>query len=188
MARVLKKTVIGIFKVKGGDKRDEKIRVIEDLHGRYAGVIYHLCKRILGDKAEAQDAVQETFTKAYRFLDSFDREREYYPWLHKIGTNECLKILRTKRRKGTALLEVPDKKASFELDADERLHIRQIFGRLMNELDERGQHIFVSHYVAEMNQGQIAEELGISRRAVVKRLAGIRKRAGRFFEKGSKDE
>lgn len=45
--------------------------------------------RSLGDRAAAEDAVQETFVRAYRALPSFDGDYRVGPWLHRILSNVC---------------------------------------------------------------------------------------------------
>jgi RNA polymerase sigma-70 factor (ECF subfamily) len=148
---------------------DERERTVETLHRRYSGAVYHLCVRMLGDRVEAEDAVQETFVSAYRSLSSFTYGDSHMPWLFRIATNACLKIIRTRRRKGVAPMEAPERAAGGSVDPARQIHARRVLEALMDELDERSQQILVQHYVAGMDQGQIAESLGISRRAVVKR-------------------
>ena len=152
------------------------------LHRRYASVIFDLCLRILNDPQEAEDAVQETFVSAFRSMSSFRYGDSYLPWLYRIGTNACLKMIRTKRRKGTGLIEYPESIPSGAKDSCHQLQTRQILQSLVDELDERSQQILVAHYISGMDQSQIANSLGISRRAVVKRLTGLRKRLGHLFE------
>jgi RNA polymerase sigma-70 factor (ECF subfamily) len=164
---------------------DERARLIEELHRRYSGVLYDLCVRMLGDRSEADDAVQETFVSAFRALDSFRYGESHLPWLYRIAANACLKLIRTRRRKGVALLEAPERTADRERDPVRGIHARRVLEALIDELDERSQLILVAHYVAGLDQGQIAASLGISRRAVVKRLTSLRRRAGHLFEEGT---
>ncbi len=171
----------------------DRVARIEALHRQYASVLYSLACRMLGDSGEAEDAVQETFLTVFRKADrfevqetfisayrSFDRLRgdDPFPWLVRIATNSCLMILRTRRRKGTASLEAPELVADRQGGAERRFATRRFIERLIDELDERSQHIVVAHFVHGMDQGQIAESLGISRRAVVKRLARLRAEYG----------
>jgi RNA polymerase sigma-70 factor (ECF subfamily) len=166
---------------------DERAQAIELLHRQYAGVLYDLCARMLGDRSEAEDAVQDTFVNAFRALDSFRYGDSHLPWLYRIATNACLKIIRTRKRKGVALTETPERMPDRARDPVRDIHARQVLESLVDELDERSQQILVAHYVAGMDQGQIAASLGISRRAVVKRLTKLRRRAGHLFEEGTTD-
>jgi RNA polymerase sigma-70 factor (ECF subfamily) len=65
----------------------ERAHAIEQLHRRFSGVIYGHCVRMLGDRTEAEDAVQEAFVAAFRALDSFRYGESHLPWLYRIATN-----------------------------------------------------------------------------------------------------
>jgi RNA polymerase sigma-70 factor (ECF subfamily) len=163
----------------------DRERTIEELHRRYAGLVYGLCLRMLGTRADADDAVQETFLSAFRGLDSFRYGESHLPWLYRIATNACLKAIRTRRRKGASPLDEPERTPSKERDPGREIDARRALEAILGALDGRGQEIFVAHYVAGMDQGQIAAALGISRRAVVKRLTKLRGLAGDLWEGGA---
>jgi RNA polymerase sigma-70 factor, ECF subfamily len=154
---------------------------IEQLHARFGGAVFDLCLRMLGREDEAEDAVQETFINAYRALPSFDFRGSYMPWLYRIATNACLKALRRRR----PIAPVPaDESATLAPFADpiEAIHAQRVLARLAQELDARSLEILVSDNLCAMDQGEIAAALGISRRAVVKRLAAVRRRAAEILE------
>jgi RNA polymerase sigma-70 factor (ECF subfamily) len=156
----------------------ERAAVVEELHRRFAGVLYDKCVRVLGDRTEAEDAVQETFVSAFRALGRFeDTGRGHLPWLYRIATNVCIKLIRTRRRKGAEPLGEHDPPAA-TADPAAALDTRALLDRLAHEVDDRTLEILVAHYVDGVDQGQIAEQYGISRRAVVKRLTALRARAG----------
>ena len=54
------------------------------------------CYRMLGSPFEAEDAVQETFLRAWRAYDTFEGRSSMKTWLHRIATNVCLDQLRSK--------------------------------------------------------------------------------------------
>jgi RNA polymerase sigma-70 factor (ECF subfamily) len=166
---------------------DDRIRTIEQLHGRYAGVLYDKCVRLLGDRTEAEDAVQETFINAFRALADFEeRERGHLPWLYRIATNVCLKIIRTRKRKGAKQLGDLEPAAPGSSDPAEAAHFRTVLDRLAGQVDERTMEIVVAHYLDGIEQGEIARHYGISRRAVVKRLTSLRAKVGHLLENGGK--
>ncbi len=157
-------------------------REIAALHRQFGGVLYDFCVRLLHDRAEAEDALQEVFLNAYRAYDSFTFGESRLPWLYRIASNTCFKIMRTRRRKGPVLTFDTDRKASPEAHPADTLDARRLLEKLVSNLDERGFEILVCHYLSGMTQDEIASSLGISRRAVVKRLTALRKQAGSLKE------
>ena len=69
-------------------------RAIVERH--HAG-LYLLCSRLLRGPAEAEDAVQETFARAYCALDRFDTRYRLSTWLHRIAVNVCRDLWRSGR-------------------------------------------------------------------------------------------
>ncbi|MCL2357850.1 MAG: sigma-70 family RNA polymerase sigma factor [Defluviitaleaceae bacterium] len=70
---------------------DEEIKL-------YGNVIFKYCFGILCDYHEAQDAVQETFAKAYFSQSKLKSQESFKAWLYKIAYNVCMNILRKRRR------------------------------------------------------------------------------------------
>jgi RNA polymerase sigma-70 factor (ECF subfamily) len=65
---------------------------------RYGQQLFRVAWRILGDEGAAEDAVQETFLRAYRSLSRFDDRAQLGTWLHRIAANTAIEILRKRRR------------------------------------------------------------------------------------------
>ena len=65
----------------------------------YSGKIFNLLHRMLNNEQDAEDALQETFFKAFRFLDNFEGRSKVSTWLYRIAVNEALMIIR-KRKNG----------------------------------------------------------------------------------------
>jgi RNA polymerase sigma-70 factor (ECF subfamily) len=80
----------------------------------HSSALFRVCARITGDKALAEDAVQEAFFNAYRHLREFDGRAAFSTWLHRIAVNAALEQMRKRTRVEAAL---PDGEEGNELFA-----------------------------------------------------------------------
>jgi RNA polymerase sigma-70 factor (TIGR02960 family) len=74
----------------------------EQLVGPYQREMQVHCYRMLGSVADAEDAVQETLTAAWRGLGGFEGRAGIRTWLYRIATSRCLNMLRAASRRPQA--------------------------------------------------------------------------------------
>jgi RNA polymerase sigma-70 factor (TIGR02960 family) len=85
-------------------------RDFADLAERYRRELHVHCYRMLASFDEAEDAVQETFLRAWRNRERFEGDTYFRAWLYRIATNVCLDMIRSRSRRLRALrsfAEVP---------------------------------------------------------------------------------
>nr|WP_051109267.1 RNA polymerase sigma factor SigW [Paenibacillus ginsengihumi] len=63
----------------------------------YNDKIYHLAYRMLRNRHEAEEIVQETFLRVYMNLDKYDEQQKFSTWIYRIGTNLCIDRLRKRK-------------------------------------------------------------------------------------------
>lgn len=73
----------------------------------YERPVYNLTYRMLGDPAEAEDAAQETFVRAYTKLATYQPGRKFVNWLLSIASHHCIDRLRRKKRAPQLSLDGP---------------------------------------------------------------------------------
>jgi len=71
----------------------------ETLAQRHRRELHVHCYRMLASFDDAEDAVQETFLRAWRHLDGFEGESLFRAWLYRIATNVCLDMIRSRSRR-----------------------------------------------------------------------------------------
>ena len=77
----------------------------------YQKPVYNLAYRMLGDSAEAEEAAQETFLRAYTQFSTFQPERKFSSWLFSIASHYCIDLLRRRR---LTWLSIEDEEAPAE--------------------------------------------------------------------------
>ena len=83
-----------ILRVKSGE-RDAYAHLVR----KYQGRVISLCRTLLGNSPDIEDAAQETFFRAYQSLDKFLGKSSFYTWLYRIASNHCMSLLRSKSRR-----------------------------------------------------------------------------------------
>tara|TARA_B110000116_G_scaffold245658_1_gene236883 strand:- start:1313 stop:1687 length:375 start_codon:yes stop_codon:yes gene_type:complete len=72
-------------------------RAYAALVDRYERPVYRLIARLVGNPSVAAELAQDTFLKAFRRLESFDRSRDFSPWILRIAHNTAVDALRRDR-------------------------------------------------------------------------------------------
>ena len=93
--------------------QDGDTDAFEQLVRSYEADLFRLGFRMLSDRGEAQDAVQDTFVLAWRRLPSLLDPEAFRAWIYQLMTRRCLNILRVRVRRHTGVSSGPD----FELEA-----------------------------------------------------------------------
>ena len=84
------------------------------LVSEYSERIYNLSLRMLRNKEDAEDVLQETFLTVVQKLDSFDGRSSFFTWIYRIATNFSLMKLRKKRIVVSQVPENPDLERKIE--------------------------------------------------------------------------
>jgi RNA polymerase sigma-70 factor (ECF subfamily) len=136
---------------------------IEALFRAHWPKLYRAAYLVVHDAAAAEDIAQESFVAAIRRLETFDRERPFGPWLHRIAVNRAIDWLRVRQLRTEAELE----------DAAAPLRPRDLsddaLAALAGLVPEHRAVIVLRHLLG-YTPGEIAELLGLPRGTVNSRL------------------
>ena len=90
---------------------------LNELFSRYYSFLYFLACRVLRDREDAQDAVQNCLLRAVRNLQQFNNDGAFRSWLTRILVNEAISLLRKRRsRKRFSIGRVPREEEGDVLD------------------------------------------------------------------------
>jgi RNA polymerase sigma-70 factor (ECF subfamily) len=147
---------------------------------RYFPQVYGLVHRLLGNRAQAEDAAQETWLKVYRSLHTLDPGRDPGPWLTTIAANTCRDLWRSGAfRMGLRSRDVDDPAVAERLVSPapdpERHALASERERLVQEalarLPDPLRLVIVLHDWQGVGHPEIAEMLGLSHDAARKRYS-----------------
>jgi RNA polymerase sigma-70 factor (ECF subfamily) len=178
-----------VARAKKGDR--DAFRILVE---RYQGRVFRLALRVLRDREQARDAVQDAFLKAYVNLGSFEGRSSFYTWLYRLVMNLCLDARR--RDHSARFVETPEpgdleRLASTEeraVDDGYRAHeespeatlgrgeLRAALGRAIDELPEAARETLILREVEGLSYAEIAETLAIPKGTVMSRLHYARRR------------
>lgn len=146
---------------------------------RHEKELLRLCCVYLKDVNMAEDAVQETFLKAYKGMDAFRKESSEKTWLIRIAVNVCRDMRRN------AWFRFVDRRVDLE-----KMQIPQNHALLLSvmELPRKQMEVVLLYYYERMTQKEIASMLGLSDVSVSKRLQKARQRLREEWEGGGTDE
>src|SRR2546427_4123169 len=141
---------------------------------------------ILGSEADARDACQEAFLKAWRELPRLRDIGRFDAWLGRILVNACRSALRTRRRRHVREIRVDDPSAT-RLRArvpslDDRVSELDVLERSFERLSIAERTLRALHYLQNRSIAETGEVLGVPQGTVKSRLHAARRSFERALE------
>jgi len=146
-----------VARVRAGDAR-----AFDALVHAYMRQAFQLAYRVVGHREDAEDLVQESFLAAYQYLDSYDSERPFGPWLMRIVLNRGSNLRRSRTRRETEPEVDAVSTAPSALEESERAEQRVMLTRALATLSERQRMIVTLFDVDGMTSTEIGEMLDLS--------------------------
>ncbi len=165
-------------------------RALEELFRRYRQPAYRVAYRLLGNEADALDAVQDGFVKALTHLQSFQGRSSFKTWLLRVVSNASLDLGRQRGRRDVLRLDAagyhdnPDKNLTTADETArglERSDLRARLDAALAHLSEAHRQTFVLHADAELSYREVADALGISIGTVMSRLFYARQKLREYL-------
>jgi RNA polymerase sigma-70 factor (ECF subfamily) len=164
---------------------------LEELCRRYRQPAYRVAYRLLGNEADALDAVQEGFVKALTHLSGFQGRSSFKTWLLRVVSNAALDLGRQRGRRETVSLDTnPNGEGShpalLSLDETglglERADLRFLLEQALGLLSSVQKQTFVLYAEAGLSYREVAEVMGTSIGTVMSRLYYARQKLRAFLD------
>ena len=145
-----------------------------EIYHRYVRRVFGLCRYMLDSRESAEDTTSEVFVKLQRSVESYDGSIPFPRWLLRVAGNQCIDLLRRRRRGRQVMAEVEDGAAVIEvassepsplravISTEERAHVRDTIARL----PQNYRVPLVLRYYGELSYDEIAQQLGLKRNYV----------------------
>ena len=181
-----------VRKAKKGDKR-----AFSELVNQYSERVYNLALRILRNKEDAEDILQETFLTVLEKMGSFDGRSTFFTWIYRIATNASLMKLRRKKIIYSEFPDNPELEKSVEntafIDWSQDptadlydVELKKILDKSINELPEIYRTVFILRDLEYLSIKETGKILEISEENVKIRLRRarlyLRDKLSNYFE------
>jgi RNA polymerase sigma-70 factor (ECF subfamily) len=183
-----------VRRAKAGDER-----AYEALFARHQRRIYAIVYGMLRNDADAKDATQEAFVRAYKSLPRLEAAGAFGGWLAQIAVNICRDILKRPRLVARSLDEpLGDEDSEYKMeipdwsDSPERAslvsELQDVVHRAIDTLSPDHRAVVTMHHLEGMDVLQIADVLGVSEGTIKSRLsrarAELRRKLGHYVNLG----
>lgn len=156
---------------KGGD-----VRAYGELVDRYREIAFRTAYLMARNSADAEDATQDAFVKAYYALDRFRSAEPFRPWILRIVSNEARNRRRSASRRERLALRVVERRGPGDAaPSPDAAAIAQETRRMLlaalETLPERDREVIACRYLLELSEAETARTLGIRPGTVKSRLS-----------------
>jgi RNA polymerase sigma-70 factor (ECF subfamily) len=135
--------------------RRREIRAFEQVYLEHGGHLKSIAYRILGNRSDAEDAVQETFLKLYRGIEAFHAQSNLRTWLCRILINACHDLERKRQR------EAEPKSEQKTAGPTNQLPLKLALNQALERIHPRHRMVFLLFEVEGLRHAEIAAILEV---------------------------
>lgn len=148
-----------------GDKK-----AITLLYDNYSDALYGVIKKIIADDDTAQDVLQESFIKIWRYSKKYDSDKaKLFTWLYRIAYNTAIDKVRSQKNKDGKEVQMETSNV-YKISADELNQDVMDMQKHLGSLDEKYQIVINALFFEGMTQQEASEELDIPLGTIKSRL------------------
>jgi len=159
----------------------------------YQKPVFSLCYRMLGNSKDAEDAAQESFIRAYRYLKKYDPNRSFATWLLSIAAHYCIDRMRKRRLPTISTDSLPAKIIADRNAPNPERKFRQqekevMIQNLINKLSPTDRAAIILRYWHECSEVEISQALDLTVSAVKSRLYRARQALAKSYLESEKSK
>jgi RNA polymerase sigma-70 factor (ECF subfamily) len=162
------------------------VSAFERIIVRYERRVLSVSWRLLGRLEDAQDASQEVFLRAFRYLHRFDARRPFEPWLMKMTVNVCHDLGRKRQQQPESVRDPDTVRAAGsphqDLQAEEQ---KRMLYKALQELPEKERAAIVLRDIEGLSTTEVAEILGSSEATVRSQISTARLKIRKALLRGN---
>ncbi len=152
------------LRAKGGD-RQAFAMLVDVMYARSLRFALHM----VGNREDAEEAVQDSFVRVYHNLDRFRDDARFEPWMFRILANRCRSLLEKRRRHSVVIQygEVPDRIGAVEEENDG--WVEEVY-KILDTMPPEQKEAFLLRHVEDMAYEDIATVTGVGLSALRMRV------------------
>jgi len=169
-----------------------------ELVRRHSRQVYGMSFKVLKNREDAEDNLQNAFCKAYGKIQQFEGKSQFSTWLMRIAINEALMMLRKRRLEDVTLCadkekDADDREANSEIrdasaDPERQYLTKELASKVVDALQPTLKYTFILQKAEGWTSQELADALDIPKETVKSRIFRARMRMRQRVEALSKTE
>lgn len=131
------------------------------LYQLYSKAMFNVCYRMMNNREDAEDMLQEVFIQAFQKLETFRNESSFGTWMKTITVHSCINAL-NKRKLELKYFDEMNRFEKAEEEPEEAIYTTEHVLNAMNQLPEGGRIVFSLYLLEGYDHGEIAQIMNIT--------------------------
>lgn len=140
--------------------------LVDRYHDRYARYAVHM----MGNREDAEEALQDAFVRAFRSLDQYEERERFGAWLYRILVNQCRNALERRKREVAAFPDVDPETVALPAAGEEEETARERLRELLIALPAVQREALLLKYTEDMTFDEMAAVTGVGVSALKMRV------------------
>ena len=140
--------------------------LVDRYHDRYARYAVHM----MGNREDAEEALQDAFVRAFRSLDQYEERERFGAWLYRILVNQCRNALERRKREAAAFPDIDPETVALPAAGEEEETARERLRELLIALPAVQREALLLKYTEDMTFDEMAAVTGVGVSALKMRV------------------